>query len=396
MQEIVPRGAYNTSPVEVAIDLKPGMIGEADFLNAWYAEINGHKWNDVNGNGIHDQGEPPLAGVTIQMVNMRGDSVISTVTDSNGRYEFTNLEAGTWRVSEVVPEGYRPTTPDQVELTLQSGDSREVDFLNTSELGSIAGTKWNDRNGNGVVDAGETGLAGVTIQLWMGIDLKTEVVSGADGAYIFKDLPAGDYIVMEVVPQGYYPTSTTSRPVALAAGEARVDIDFLNSPYASISGTKWDDPDQDGVHTSGEAPVPGVTITLSHVGMVDVTAVTGTDGKYSFGNLEAGVYTVSETLPTGTKNTSPSSVTITLKPGDKASVDFLNVAVGGEIITPTVDPSTTTGSSQLPYTGMNQLAYYLAAVLLMLLGLFATLLGIFRNRSVAGNGSPEKQISKWM
>jgi uncharacterized protein (DUF2141 family) len=395
VQEIVPLGAYNTSPVEVAIDLKPGMIGKADFLNAWYAEINGYKWNDLNGNGIHEEGEPPLAGVTIRIVNMRGDSTISTVTDSNGWYEFTGLAAGTWKVSEVVPEGYRPTTPDQVELTLQSGDSREVNFLNTSEIGSIAGTKWNDLNGNGVVDIGETGLSGVTIQLWVGIDLMAEAVSGTDGTYAFEDLPAGDYIVMEVVPQGFYPTSTTSRPVALAAGEARTGVDFLNSPFASISGTKWDDPDQDGVHTSGEAPVPGVTITLSRAGMVDVTAVTDADGKYSFGKLEAGAYTVSETLPTGTKNTTPSSVTVALKPGDKVSVNFLNVAVGGDIIVPPVNPTTPAGSSQLPYTGMNQLAYYLAAALLMLLGLFATLLGIFRNHAMAGK-SREPQIGKWM
>ncbi len=66
--------------------------------------------------------------------------------------------------------------------------------------GDLAGTAWYDVDGDGVQDAGELGLAGVTIKLFRtGLQIG-QVATGGDGAFRILGLPAGAYTVIEVQP----------------------------------------------------------------------------------------------------------------------------------------------------------------------------------------------------
>jgi len=71
---------------------------------------------------------------------------------------------------------------------------------------------WDDLNGDGVMDAGEPGLAAAILRLYAGDDLgkliRLPYVTQADGAFHFDDLDAGRYCVTEENPTGYF--STTS------------------------------------------------------------------------------------------------------------------------------------------------------------------------------------------
>ena len=49
-------------------------------------------------------GDEPLAGVTIELLNEAGDVVATTVTDENGKYEFTNLKPGEYSIRQSQPE----------------------------------------------------------------------------------------------------------------------------------------------------------------------------------------------------------------------------------------------------------------------------------------------------
>ncbi len=93
------------------------------------AEVQGFKWEDINGNGEWDQGEPGIPGVTIY-VDLSQDGILDegepgTVTDENGWYSIGELPSGeSLRISEVVPEDYRqtfPAAPSFWELNLSPG-----------------------------------------------------------------------------------------------------------------------------------------------------------------------------------------------------------------------------------------------------------------------------------
>ncbi|MFN7202137.1 MAG: bluetail domain-containing putative surface protein [Aphanizomenon sp.] len=86
--------------------------------------IQGSKWNDVNGNGVWDEGEKALAGWTIYIDSFTNGKLdpweISTVTNADGKYTFSNLGSGEYAIREVNQTGWRqtsPTTPYAVNLT---------------------------------------------------------------------------------------------------------------------------------------------------------------------------------------------------------------------------------------------------------------------------------------
>jgi len=60
---------------------------------------------------------------------------------------------------------------------------------------------WNDANDNGVQDAGEVGIADVSVNLYDGSgNLLASTVTDSDGHYRFGGLVAGDYMVEFVLP----------------------------------------------------------------------------------------------------------------------------------------------------------------------------------------------------
>ena len=77
--------------------------------------IQGSKWNDVNGNGVWDEGEKALAGWTIYIDSVTNGQLdpweISTVTNADGKYTFSNLGPGEYAIREVNQTGWRPTSP---------------------------------------------------------------------------------------------------------------------------------------------------------------------------------------------------------------------------------------------------------------------------------------------
>jgi hypothetical protein len=65
--------------------------------------VCGFVWNDANGNGIQDAGEPVIENAVVTL----GDQ--SKATDANGFYEFT-VQPGTYDIAVQIPPGMHPTT----------------------------------------------------------------------------------------------------------------------------------------------------------------------------------------------------------------------------------------------------------------------------------------------
>ena len=92
--------------------------------------ISGYKFDDKDGNGVWDTGEPALPNWTIKAT--KGDVVILKVTDANGQYLFGPFlpeDVGTWIISEVQQDGWVQTFPAEktysiyVESGTGQGDS---------------------------------------------------------------------------------------------------------------------------------------------------------------------------------------------------------------------------------------------------------------------------------
>ena len=97
------------------------------------------------------------------------------------------------------------------------------------DTASICGTKFNDLNGNGVMDPGEPGLPGW--QIGLGIATVPYAITDANGDYCFTNLPAGNYTVSEVQQPGWvqtFPASPGTHSITLAAGQHLENVNFGN------------------------------------------------------------------------------------------------------------------------------------------------------------------------
>ena len=86
--------------------------------------ISGSVREDPNGNGVADTGEGTLGGVVVGY-DTNGDEAldVTTTTADDGSYTFQNLEARTYRIVLVVPDGYDNTGPGAIEIDLAPGQN---------------------------------------------------------------------------------------------------------------------------------------------------------------------------------------------------------------------------------------------------------------------------------
>jgi hypothetical protein len=183
---------------------------------------------------------------------------------------------------------------------------------------------WEDLNGNGIQDSGETGLAGATVQLLdaSGAPIAGKsVLTGATGAYSFTGLVPGSYAVQVTGPAGYSATakdagsndatdsdiSTTtgkSGIYTLPSGQTDSSADAGFYKTATLGDLVWLDANGNGVQNAGEAGVASVAVQLlDSQGNAIAGRSTTTDatGHYSFTGLLPGSYAVKFTAPAGSQ-----------------------------------------------------------------------------------------------
>lgn len=84
--------------------------------------IGDYAWEDTNSNGIQDQGELPLQGVTVKLL-FQSTVAQTTLTDASGNYSFSNLSAGDYQIEFVLPAGYAFSPKNANSGLLPDGDS---------------------------------------------------------------------------------------------------------------------------------------------------------------------------------------------------------------------------------------------------------------------------------
>lgn len=226
-----------------------------------YGKISGYKWNDINGDGVWDEGEPVVNrsdvvnGVTIFLdLNNNGQQEggePTTTTDNNGYYEFTNVVPGRYTVCERDDNmvGWLRTYPANNSchgiFIDPSEDETDVNFGNFRN-GQITACKYDDYNGNGRKDGNEPGLANISMELQKKFNNDNErafdqwnpnVILGEtdeSGCYTFDNLGPGVYRTREILTDadlaGYFPTDDW-----ITDGDYRVSNEILMASNNSFT-----------------------------------------------------------------------------------------------------------------------------------------------------------------
>ncbi|RPJ39753.1 MAG: hypothetical protein EHM35_01550, partial [Planctomycetaceae bacterium] len=111
-------GWTQTAPASGSYDISfpfgsaPTESKNNNFGNRVVAQsISGVKYNDLNGNGVRDAGEPGIAGWTVNLEQPAGTIIQTKSTAADGSYIFTGLAAGTYVLSEVLQPGWTQKAP---------------------------------------------------------------------------------------------------------------------------------------------------------------------------------------------------------------------------------------------------------------------------------------------
>ncbi|HCQ2294163.1 TPA: carboxypeptidase regulatory-like domain-containing protein, partial [Staphylococcus aureus] len=296
--------------------------------------LGDYVWEDTNKNGIQDQDEKGISGVTVTLKDENGNVLKTVTTDADGKYKFTDLDNGNYKVEFTTPEGYTPTTvtsgsdieKDSNGLTttgvINGADNMTLDsgFYKTPKY-NLGNYVWEDTNKDGKQDSTEKGISGVTVTLKNenGEVLQT-TKTDKDGKYKFTGLENGTYKVEFETPSGYTPTQvgsgtdegidsngTSTTGVIKDKDNDTIDSGFYKPTY-NLGDYVWEDTNKNGVQDKDEKGISGVTVTLKDENdKVLKTVTTDENGKYQFTDLNNGTYKVEFETPSGYTPTSVTS-----------------------------------------------------------------------------------------
>ena len=105
-------GTAITFLTDVTDDDDAEVTAPADPVPADPAVIGDRVWNDADGDGIQDDGELGIYGVTVNLLNAEGNVIATTTTDANGNYRFEIGDPGTYVVEFVPSSSWIFTTKD--------------------------------------------------------------------------------------------------------------------------------------------------------------------------------------------------------------------------------------------------------------------------------------------
>ncbi len=316
---------------ESLTDMNVGLIDSAI--------IKGMVFLDLNYNGNYDEGEPPCADVTMEVIRNASDRSMGKIkTDETGLFFFDAMRTGNYRLRAILPDdgsmftrvpgtiGYASNLfenrPGRRENSVQSIDVENSMvyeyYVGVAIGGQITGTVFEDRDYSGVLERSDRKLSGVTAEL-VGPDgtVADQVNTSSGGVYTFSGVMPGEYTVRFLRPDGY--TLTKYRPLEEGGNAAKLspaDAYGETEPFsftmaesksglnaglvqsATLGGVFFHDANDNGLMDEGETGfTDGRVRLLSDDGEIDITQSVNTDGSYFFSGVVPTTYTLFYLLP---------------------------------------------------------------------------------------------------
>ena len=328
--------ACGTQSFSMPIDVAEGERVENAHIGAAFGStyIKAIVFEDTNQNGGRSTAEPLLRGVPVTLYyEMDGEpvAIASARTDQNGEAIFLHLTPGTYRVGAELPAPYIigplgekktlwyncvPPCDSSAGMTdpaaAVKGDSLGVG-IGAVSTGSLRGRIWWDEDMNGRRASAEGGYAGAIVRLESEqAGVSREAVTGADGAYRFESLLAGEYMLTVRLPEdamfalpggdsllteGYDFTASHQVTVTDQAEAAVPDIGVM--PVTSLAVRVYNDVNVNGRFDDGEPVFAGAELAVLTGDSVRASALSDGEGVARIPVLRGGNAEVRLSLPDG-------------------------------------------------------------------------------------------------
>ncbi|MBR6571882.1 MAG: hypothetical protein IKK75_15655, partial [Clostridia bacterium] len=292
--------------------------------------FSGMAFEDANNNGVLDDGDTGVAGVTVYLKGERTGTQRQITTDETGLYHFLRLPGDKYTVTADLPEGmlyarYSSEGGDlrsiftgenlQRVFSVKSGESTVSKNVGVIQRGAITGLAFLDLNYNGLYDEGEPGYAGVTMEVIKNSDSESvgKSSSAKDGTFRVENLRSSTYRLRAVLPDDgsiftvaredgvdqvnrFEQRSTrreyTVQPLVLDSGKELYALVGV-ARSATISGVAFEDADYNGRLNGKEKKISGLIVqALNESGEVVSEAVTDKNGAYTLKGIMPGSYIV--------------------------------------------------------------------------------------------------------
>ncbi|MBI3365901.1 MAG: T9SS type A sorting domain-containing protein [Ignavibacteriae bacterium] len=356
LQEI-PAGWFQTAPASpevITISTNGQIISGKDFGNFFFS-MSGIVFDDYNGDGVRDQGEPGRNNVRLYL-RKNGSIVDSVLTNASGAYALGSRGTGTYSITQMTEAGWTITsTPASIIVDHSSGLSlTDQNFGNFKKV-SVSGLVFEDNNRNGARDQSELGIVQTIISLYRNGILFARDTSLSDGSYQIDDLTPGNYSLYQEKKTGYvksFPVSPDSFKFITQSGVSLSGKNFGIYLMLSRSITVRSFRDNDGnMATTDDRVAQPWTLNLYRSGILLKTT---TAASLDTNNLSDGTYVVQQADSSGAGylsigklrtihfSSSPDSLisfmgavledTIVLHAGESHITDFINTKPGQVVV----------------------------------------------------------------
>ncbi len=328
-------------------------LGTTD-ANAAKSKLSGTVWTDADRDGVRDQGEGGAAGVRVELLlspkrNAKPTIVRSTETDGAGTWRARNRASGFYRARVLLPgsvegfaapdvggndtvdsdvatsgptlgmtptvklrRGKRSRTFDAGLLPIPANDP-DPDAPTTEpdppgQVASIGEFVWRDGNGDGIQDPGETGVGGVTVELWNAdkTALLATTHTTSAGFWAFSVTVGTSFRVRVISPDLISPANQGGNDAldsdinatgadagftdVMTASESTATVDA--GVYLAVGDLVWNDVNANGIREAGEPGLAGIGVQLWNAAITQLlgSATTDANGAYQIVVPAAGDY----------------------------------------------------------------------------------------------------------
>lgn len=336
---------YNRLPSEDMDDHDPASV---DVVG----KVGDVVWEDKDGDGIQDFGEPGIENVLIELHNCDPNSGIAIqydTTDANGEYLFDMVIPGNYFVKFILPGDFEFTLDN-----VGSNDNVDSDVDGTNGFGTtecfeveanedqldidagayicveVGDLVWLDDNENDKYDPIENGVNGLKVELYRltegvwtlwdydftGINVNS--ICG-DGYYYFCTNPGTYFLKFVTPPNGLVParpfrggdptkdsditrshghgTTNSFNLISGTAGDLTLDAGYYEQGVIGNS-MAWIDDNSNGLREAQEGGIPNVLVELYDInGDVYSSDVTDGEGHYHLEYLSAEDYYLKFSIP---------------------------------------------------------------------------------------------------